>query len=166
MSTSGGRPEGTTSTAGYKVSTSGGRPEGTTSTAGYKVSASGGRPEGTTAAAGYTVGTSGGRPPGTTATAGFCASAGRPMHAVITRELHTGRRPGLTKQSDTESGDSAGLDEQQLSNPAAKMNKLQKLVQTLPVATRNNEQDNEEWITASELVNVSRDKQRKLGALI
>ena len=167
VGTSGGRPEGTTSTAGYKVSTSGGRPECTTSTAGYKVGTSGGRPKGTTSTAGCGVGISGGRPPGTTATAGFCASAGRPKHAPITNETQAGKSPGLAKQTGTESGYSAGVSEGQPSMAVAKKgNKLQKSTQTLIMATTNNEQNDEEWNTDSEMVNVSAGKLRKLETLI
>ena len=73
-----GRPAGTSSVPGYKVSS--GRPVGTTVVAGYKMSTSGGRPVGTTVAAGCNVGTSRGRPEGTTVAAGYKASrsGGRP----------------------------------------------------------------------------------------
>ena len=45
-----------TAAAGYNVSSSSGRPEGTTVAAGYSVGLSGGRPEGTTLDRGYGVG--------------------------------------------------------------------------------------------------------------
>ena len=72
VSTSGGRPQGTSRAAGYASSE--GRPRGTSRAAGYATSQ--GRPEGTTRDAGYSVGISGGRPEGTTRDAGYCKQGG------------------------------------------------------------------------------------------
>ena len=83
VSTSGGRPVGTTAEEG--LGTSGGRPVGTTAEEG--LGTSGGRPIGTTAEEGFGVGTSGERPVGTTKAEGFHASKGRPSNRELGKSI-------------------------------------------------------------------------------
>jgi len=90
-----GRPIGTTSRAGFKVST--GRAIGTTAEAGYGVSS--GRTVGTTAESGYRV--SSGRAVGTTAEAGYRVFSGRVVGTTAEAgyRVSSGRAVGTTAEA-------------------------------------------------------------------
>ena len=141
-----GRPTGTTVAAGFNASMFGGRPSGTNAAAGFDVSTSGGRPIGTTAAAGFDVSTAGGRPTGTTAAEGFKVSSGRPMGTNVTSGYGAGVGGGRP------SGTGAQRQER-------RSDKAQ------PIAVTGTD-DDEEWCTDAEMVNVSTAKLKRLENLI
>ena len=144
------------------MSTSGGRPKGTTTIAGFDVSTSGGRPKGTTTIAGFDVSTSGGRPKGTTTSAGWNVSSGRPVGTTMARGSKVGLSPEWPKGTAADKGYGAGVGGgHPIGITTGGVVNHGKRAKTQMMSTTKSETD-EEWCTAKQMVNVSGAKLKKL----
>ena len=126
---SGGRPTGTTTSAGFVVGTSGGRPTGTTTSAGFAVSK--GRPKGTTITTGPKVGPNPGQSIGTKRELGHNDGVGgaRPSDAVaqLGNKLQTSTKTSSTMDQ-SEENEEWCTDNGMVNVSAGKLKKLETLI--------------------------------------